>query len=430
MVKKLTGQVTAGTDVTVADDGTVSAPLTSAGFDALLGPTVGSIAMRSAAGWTLLPPGAAGNFLQTNGANANPSWAASSNVVNSAALDDAFGSVQGDMLYRASGVWQALAIGATANSVLTNSGGVPTWQTQTALLDSAFASAQGSILYRDATAWKALAPGTNGFVLKSGGAGANPSWASGGGVGSVTSVGLSMPAIFTVSGSPVTASGTLTAAFNNQAANTVLAGPSVGSAVPTFRALLAADLPAISTLLDTIGSTQGTVLFRGASTWSALAPGTSGQVLTSGGASANPSWATNSGGGGAAFPTGTLMLFQQTAAPTGWTKQTANNDALLRVVSGTAGTGGSNAFSTINAQTVVGNTTLTSLTIPSHAHSYNDRYVQAGGLLVDSDSNANVQNYGPTQSDFTTGAAGSGGSHNHSVSFNIKYVDLIVAAAP
>ena len=45
------------------------------------------------------------------------------------------------------------------------------------------------------------------------------------------------------------------------------------------------------------------------------------------------------------FPTGTLMLFAQTSAPTGWTKSTTHNNKALRVVSGTAGSGGSNAFS-------------------------------------------------------------------------------------
>ena len=44
------------------------------------------------------------------------------------------------------------------------------------------------------------------------------------------------------------------------------------------------------------------------------------------------------------FPSGTKMLFQQTSAPTGWTKVTTHNNKALRVVSGTAGTGGSNAF--------------------------------------------------------------------------------------
>ena len=45
-------------------------------------------------------------------------------------------------------------------------------------------------------------------------------------------------------------------------------------------------------VLDLIGSTQGNVLYRGASSWAALGVGTAGQVLQSGGAGANPSWAT------------------------------------------------------------------------------------------------------------------------------------------
>ncbi len=62
--------------------------------------------------------------------------------------------------------------------------------------------------------------------------------------GTVTSVGLSMPAVFSVSGSPVTSSGTLTASWVAQNANLVFAGPSSGSAVaPTFRTLVGADLP-------------------------------------------------------------------------------------------------------------------------------------------------------------------------------------------
>jgi hypothetical protein len=66
-------------------------------------------------------------------------------------------------------------------------------------------------------------------------------------VGTVTSVGLSMPTQFTVTNSPVTSSGTLTAAWNTQTANYVLAGPtSGGAAVPTFRALVAGDVPALS----------------------------------------------------------------------------------------------------------------------------------------------------------------------------------------
>lgn len=64
------------------------------------------------------------------------------------------------------------------------------------------------------------------------------------GTGSVSSVGLSLPNIFTVSGSPVTTSGTLSATLANQTANQVFAGPTTGSpAAPTFRALVSTDLP-------------------------------------------------------------------------------------------------------------------------------------------------------------------------------------------
>lgn len=63
--------------------------------------------------------------------------------------------------------------------------------------------------------------------------------------GTVTSVGLSLPNIFTVTNSPVTASGSLTATFTSQAANRVFASPDSISGTPSFRSLLAADLPVI-----------------------------------------------------------------------------------------------------------------------------------------------------------------------------------------
>lgn len=64
------------------------------------------------------------------------------------------------------------------------------------------------------------------------------------GTGTVTSVGLSLPAILTVTGSPVTTSGTLTGTLATQTANTVFSGPtSGGAAAPTFRALVPADFP-------------------------------------------------------------------------------------------------------------------------------------------------------------------------------------------
>jgi hypothetical protein len=64
----------------------------------------------------------------------------------------------------------------------------------------------------------------------------------------VSSVGLAAPSIFTVSGSPVTTSGTLTFSMNTQNANLFLAGPSTGvAATPTYRSIAATDLPLATT---------------------------------------------------------------------------------------------------------------------------------------------------------------------------------------
>lgn len=68
-----------------------------------------------------------------------------------------------------------------------------------------------------------------------------------GGSGTVTSVALAVPAEWSVSGSPVTGSGTITVSEATQSANAVYAGPTSGSAAaPGFRALVAADLTAAS----------------------------------------------------------------------------------------------------------------------------------------------------------------------------------------
>lgn len=119
------------------------------------------------------------------------------------------------------------------------------------------------------------------------------------------------------------------------------------------------------------------------------------------------------------FPGGTTMLFIQPSAPVGWTRVTANDDALLRIVGATTpGTGGSNGFvSTFNSQTVVGNTTLSTAQIPSHTHSYTG--------VAQHISGACAGGQGPCAN--TTGSAGGGGAHNHSVTTSIKYVDSLVA---
>lgn len=81
--------------------------------------------------------------------------------------------------------------------------------------------------------------------------------------------------------------------------------------------------------------------------------------------SANVSWSLAEIGAQAALPAGTAMLFAQTAAPTGWTKVTTHNDKALRVVSGTAGSGGSTAFSSVFASRTPAGSISTSVTVNS-----------------------------------------------------------------
>ena len=89
--------------------------------------------------------------------------------------------------------------------------------------------------------------------------------------GTVTSVGLSAPAIFSVTGTPVTSTGTLALSLVSQSANTVFAGPtSGGGAAPTFRALVAADLPTFGpasitwAMVDKTGSSLADLTTRSA----------------------------------------------------------------------------------------------------------------------------------------------------------------------
>jgi hypothetical protein len=165
-----------------------------------------------------------------------------------------------------------------------------------------------------------------------------------------------------------------------------------------------------------------------------------GKYLTTDGT--NTSWGTVTIP--VAFPSGTVMLFVQTAAPTGWTKSTANDNKALRVVSGTASTGGSVAFTTafasqtpagsvsvsVSAGTLavsvgtlaVGATTLTTAQIPSHTHDpavTNINYPTAGQYLGNGSgafSGGGGASFGTGGTSFATAAAGGGGSHTHSIS--------------
>ena len=157
---------------------------------------------------------------------------------------------------------------------------------------------------------------------------------------------------------------------------------------------------------------------------------------------------------GTVFTSGTRMLFQQTTAPTGWTKDSSRNNRALRIVNGSVTDGGGNGFVDVLNSTVttsngsVSNHTLTESQIPSHYH-YAFRSGNAGQLR--NGSNLSSNNYpgsgtGPGNLYETynitarnevpnvgrTSNAGSTSAHNHgftnpNFNLNVLYTDVIIA---
>lgn len=202
-----------------------------------------------------------------------------------------------------------------------------------------------------------------------------PSTGSGGGSGTVTSVGLTAPAsIFNVTGSPVTTSGTLALTLQTQTANFVFAGPTTGAAAtPTFRGLVAADLPTgnlTSTPTTNLVVTGGTGAVIGA-----------GALLTLTGASlveATSSVLTITGASNAVLGTGVSIQVKQAAtaqngylSSTDWNtfngKQAAGNYITGLTGDGTASGPGSVALTLATVNTNVGtfgsSTSIPTLTV-------------------------------------------------------------------
>ena len=172
------------------------------------------------------------------------------------------------------------------------------------------------------------------------------------------------------------------------------------------------------------------------------------------------------------LPSGTRLVFHNSSAPTGWTRDTSIDDTALRVVSGSTGAGGSTGFASalgspsvsgsvslsgepgsgnlstsISGNVNIGSTTLSTAQIPSHnhgiSHAGNQQNFAAPGL----------DRGGADYRSGNTGSIGGSGSHNHnadlsvsgnisgapsrgslsaslssaSTSINVKYQDVILA---
>ena len=140
------------------------------------------------------------------------------------------------------------------------------------------------------------------------------------------------------------------------------------------------------------------------------------------------------------IPTGSVMMFYQAAAPTGWTQSTVHNDKALRVVNTAGGgSGGSTAFSSawsnISHSHGYGSLsaaahTLTIAEMPAHTHNV------VNTLLADNGPSGGTA-AGQTETTITTTGTGGGGSHTHSISGSTAsdsmthaphYVDVIICS--
>jgi len=163
---------------------------------------------------------------------------------------------------------------------------------------------------------------------------------------------------------------------------------------------------------------------------------------------------------GQVVPSGYISTFNNSNAPTGWTKLTTRNDYAIRIVSGnvsakTDGVGFTSAFAsqsvsgTISSTTAGGNITggvnaytLTTSDIPSHSHGGDagNQFVFLGSGSFGGSGNSR---YGANRTAAEGGSGShshghslgfSGSSHNHSLSgtainLAVNYVDFILAQA-
>jgi hypothetical protein len=325
-------------------------------------------------------------------------------------------------------------------------------------------------------------PSTRGLILSTGGT-PRITIASGGGVtfsGAVTaSGGATITGNVAVTGT-LSSTGALTVSSGGASITGGLTVPSGGAAI-TGNSTVTGTLNATSTLTAQNGLTVSagglTVSAGGASiTGNSTVTGTlnatstltaqNGLTVSAGGAGITGLLTANSGvnvtgtvtattftGAWTNLPAGTAMLFAQTSAPTGWTKSTTHDNKALRVVSGSASSGGSVAFtSAFASQAVTGtnaNYTLTTsdipahnhtatstVTDPGHVHSYSN-FTGPGGNGYGAGSQTNATpNTGSAVTGITvattTANTGGGGGHTHTftgtaINLAVQYVDVIIA---
>ena len=131
------------------------------------------------------------------------------------------------------------------------------------------------------------------------------------------------------------------------------------------------------------------------------------------------------------FPAGTIMLFQQQAAPVGWIRQATHNNKSLRIVNGAtwAGSGGSVAFSTVFGRTATDS-------IAGHVHSMAHTHTSGtlsgvvtgganGGGLTGGNHVVDVN--GGSTGGSSTANTGTSATHAHTMDLRVQFVDVVAA---
>lgn len=184
------------------------------------------------------------------------------------------------------------------------------------------------------------------------------------GGGTVTSVALvdgSTAPIFTISGSPITGSGTLTQTLSVESANLLFAGPTTGAAAqPTFRSLVSGDIPTLNqnttgtaaNLSGTPTLPNGTAAATQTTADNTTKLATDAFVVATAGATNTTGTAANLSGT-PALPNGTTAT-TQTAADN--TTKIATDAFVATAVAG-AGPAGANPTGTVGLSAVNGSAT-------------------------------------------------------------------------
>lgn len=145
------------------------------------------------------------------------------------------------------------------------------------------------------------------------------------------------------------------------------------------------------------------------------------------------------------IPQGTTMLFQQSSAPTGWTKGASHNNKALRVVSGTASSGGSTPFTSVFTSRTISLANMAQHTHGAGSISFSDSvsfnriewvydysedkstYDGDGGSTMCQDTGSDSDNITGSVSGTLSGSTGSTGSGT-AMDFAVQYVDVIMAS--